>query len=473
MADRTVRVRVVAELGGYGPQMTRATAQTARFGETAVVAGRGVRAMGTQAAVAGTGLGAAATAARGGAARLREAEIAAAATGRSVRVVGASAAGTVPVLGRVGTAARGAFASVRGGAAAALAPVKSLGLLLAGGSIIYGLHKIIEQGNEYVDSMNKFLEVTRASGSQMQAAGREAQALGADMRLPSANAAEAADAMVDLAKAGLGAQDAIKAARGTIQLSAAARTDVATAAQIEGDIMDQFALKSTQATHVADVLANTSNAASGQLLDLYYAMKYVGPTAHSLGVSVDEAATAVGLLGKSGIIGETAGTALRGALVNMAKQTPMMKKGLRELGIEAFDQQGNFKGLEYVITALHDAQERLTQQQFTSAAAMAFGKPALSAMTALAHQGGEAFQQFGMQVSRTGGAAAIAAAESKGLGGAMRGLGKQLSSTFLQVYLGISPVLENITRDMTDSVASGIPYIKRGIKTAGDLWTLY
>ncbi|WP_329177799.1 phage tail tape measure protein [Streptomyces sp. NBC_01477] len=459
MTDRTVRVRLQADLGAYSPQMTRATAQTARFGEVATIAGRGVRVLGADAGTAAVGLAAAGTGARGGAAGLRAAEVAAAQSGRAMTAAG--------------TASRGAFASIRGGAAGALAPVKSLGLLLAGGSLIYGIHKIVEQGNEYSDAMLKFSEVTRASGAQMQAAGREAQALGADMRLPSANSAEAADAMVDLAKAGLGAQDAIKAARGTIQLAAAARTDVATAAQIEGDIMDQFALKSTSAAHVADVLANTSNSASGQLIDLYYAMKYVGPTAHSLGVSVDEAATAVGLLGKSGIIGETAGTSLRGALVNLAKPTRQMKNGLKELGIEAFDSKGRFKGLQYVVTQLHDAQERLTQQQFTSAAAMAFGKPALSAMTALAHQGGEAFEQFGTQVGRVGGAENIAAAESKGLGGAMRGLGKQLSSTFLQVYQGVSPVLEGVTRRMTTGISSAIPYVKRGIRTAGDLWTLY
>jgi TP901 family phage tail tape measure protein len=452
MADRTVRVRVIAELPGFDATMRRGAASTAALGEAATVAGRGVRRLGADAALARGGLTTMATGARGGAAGMREAELAAA---------------------RAGTAARTGFGSMRSGVASVLGPVKQLGALLAGGAILFGLHDIVHMGNEYTDSMNKFLEVTRASGAQMHAAGREAQALGSDMKLPSANAAEAADAMVELAKAGLSAQDAIKAARGTIQLAAAARTDVATAAKIEGDIMDQFAMKSSQATKVADVLANTANSSSGELMDLYYAMKYVGPTAHSMGVSIKDAATAVGLLGKSGIIGETAGTSLRGALVNMARPTKQAKDGLHTLGIEAFDAQGNFKGLQYVITQLHDAQEHLTTQQFTAAAAMAFGKPALSAMTALAHQGGEAFQQFGIQVGRVGGAAALAAAESKGLGGAMRGLGKQISSAFLQVYLGISPTLERVTRAMTSSVSSAIPYIKSGIRIAGDLWDIY
>ncbi|MFE2563022.1 phage tail tape measure protein [Streptomyces mirabilis] len=473
MADRTVRVRVIAEMPGFGTVVRTGTGELIALGEASLVAGRGIRALGADGAAARVGLMGMGTGARGGAAGVREGEAAALAAGRGARTLRNETALAPAAFGRMGAAARTGMGSVRSGVESVLGPVKHLGALLAGGAIIFGLHDIVHSGNEYTDAMNKFLEVTRASGGQMAAAGREAQALGADMKLPSANAAEAADAMVELSKAGLSAQDAIRAARGTIQLSAAARTDVATAAKIEGDIMDQFALKSTEATHVADVLANTSNSASGELMDIYYAMKYVGPIAHTMGVSIKDTATAVGLLGKSGIIGETAGTALRSALVNMAKPTKLATKGLHELGIEAFDGQGNFKGLQYVITKLGDASHHLTTQQFTAAAAMAFGKPALAGMVALAHQGGEAFSQFGVQVGRVGGAAALAAAESKGLGGAMRGLGKQISSAFLQIYLGIAPGLEGITRSMTQGVSKAIPYIKSGIRIAGDLWDIY
>lgn len=473
MADRTVRVRVIAEMPGFGTVIRTGTGELIALGEASLVAGRGIRALGADGAAARTGLMAMGAGARGGAAGVGEAEAAALAASRGTRAMRDESALAPAAFGRMGAAARTGMGTVRSGVESVLGPVQHLGALLAGGAILFGLHDIVHAGNEYTDAMNKFLEVTRASGAQMSSAGREAQALGADMKLPSANAAEAADAMVELAKAGLSAQDAIKAARGTIQLSAAARTDVATAAKIEGDIMDQFALKSTEATHVADVLANTSNSASGELMDIYYAMKYVGPIAHTMGISIKDTATAVGLLGKSGIIGETAGTALRSALVNMAKPTKLAQKGLHELGIEAFDSKGNFKGLQYVITQLGDASHHLTTQQFTAAAAMAFGKPALAGMVALAHQGGTAFQQFGVQVGRVGGAAALAAAESKGLGGAMRGLGKQLQSAFLQVYLGVAPGLEKITRSMTKGVSDAIPYIKSGIRIAGDLWDIY
>lgn len=473
MADRTVTVRVVADTTGFGTGMRTAATEAGTLSDAAALAGRGTRALaaeagGAEAAMLGLGTGA-----RGGAAGAAEAEAASTRTARAVRSASAELDAGAGAFGRIGSAARSGMDTVEHGAEGALESVTHLGTLLAGGAILYGLHDIVEQGNEYNDSLQKYGEVTRASGAQMTAAATAAQQLGADLKLPSASAAEAADAMVELAKAGLSAQDAVTAARGTIQLASAARTDVATAAKIQGDILDEFNLKASDASRVADVLANTVNSTSGELMDLYYAMKYVGPTAHSLSIPLQDVATAVGLLGKSGIIGDTAGTSLRGALVNMAKPTKQMADGLHELGIQAFDSSGQFKGLQYVITQLHDAQEHLTEQQFTAAAAMAFGKPALSAMTALAHQGGEAFQQFGVQVGRVGGAASLAAAESKGLGGAMRSLSKEISSAFLQIYVGIEPTLEGLARTLASGVSAAIPYVQRGIKDVADLWTIY
>ncbi|MEU7044930.1 phage tail tape measure protein [Streptomyces varsoviensis] len=453
--------------------MRGAAAQLGAFGAATTRGGRGVRGLAGATAAAAPGLVSLGAGARAGAAATRDAELAALGAARGMRGAGASASAAGGHMAAAGVTGATGFRRISDGASGAARKIAGLGTLLAGGALIYGLHEVVEQGNEYSRALLKYQEVTRASGAQMAAAGREAQALGSDLRLPAATSAQAADAMVELSKAGLSAQDAVTAARGTLQLAAAARTDIAQAAKIEGDIMDQFAMKASESTRVADVLANTTNNASGELIDLYYAMKYVGPTAHSMGVGIEDAATAVGLLGKSGIIGETAGTTLRGMLVNMAKQTPQMRKGLHELGIEAFDSQGKFRGLQYVIGKLHDAQERLTDEQFTSAAAMAFGKPALSGATALAHQGAEAFGLLATQVRRSGGAADIAAAESKGLGGAMHGLAQQVRAAFLQMYLGIAPGLERITRGMASSVSGAIPYIKRGIRTASDLWDIY
>ncbi|MFF7192075.1 hypothetical protein ACFZAR_44805, partial [Streptomyces sp. NPDC008222] len=161
MADRTVRVRVLAELPGFAAAMRSGAASTTALGEAAALAGRGVRTLGADAAAARTGLTAMGAGARGGAAGVGEAEAAALAAGRGARAMREETALAPGAFGRLGSAARSGLGSVRSSFESVLGPVQHLGTLLAGGAILYGLHDIVHQGNEYTDSMNKFLEVTR------------------------------------------------------------------------------------------------------------------------------------------------------------------------------------------------------------------------------------------------------------------------------------------------------------------------
>ncbi|MCZ0983966.1 phage tail tape measure protein [Streptomyces diastatochromogenes] len=345
--------------------------------------------------------------------------------------------------------------------------------LLAGGGLVLGLHELIENGNEYQRGMATFGAVTGASAAQMQRASATAKALGADMTLPTATASGAAEAMVELAKAGFRTDQSISATRASLQLSAAANVNAADSAKYLGDMMDQFAMGADKAGRAADILAATANAASGDVIDIYYAMKYAGPVAHGLGVSMEEAAAAVGMLGKAGILGQTAGTTLRGIFTNLAKPTKQMTEGLQEMGIEAWDAQGRFKGLRYVIDKLSHAQHEMTQQDFTAAAAKAFGKPALSGAIALAHQGVVSFDNLNQAVNANGAAATIAAAKNQGLAGAMVLLKKQTRQTGLEIYEGLAPGLEWLTRGLTSGMAKATPYITGAIGYARDLATLF
>ena len=81
---------------------------------------------------------------------------------------------------------------------------------------------------------------------------------------------DAAAAMVELAKGGLSLDEAMTAARGTLQLAAAAQVDAAQAAEIQATALNQFGLEAAEAGHVADVLANTANTAAGSIIDVGY-----------------------------------------------------------------------------------------------------------------------------------------------------------------------------------------------------------
>ncbi|MCX4885859.1 phage tail tape measure protein [Streptomyces sp. NBC_00847] len=351
--------------------------------------------------------------------------------------------------------------------------LKSLAVLLSGGALTMGVGELVKKGNEYGQAMNTFGATTHATQLQMRRAGAVAAQLGNDLKLPGVTAADAAEAMVELSKAGFRTDQAISSTRASLVLASAAQVNAADSAKYLGDMMDQFGLGADQAGKAADTLAATANAASGGVTDIYYAMKYAGPVAHGMGVSMQDAAAAVGMLGKAGILGQTAGTTLRGMLANLASPTAQMTEGLDALGISAFDAQGNFKGLRYIVDGLSKAQHRMTQQDFAAAVKKSMGKPAMSGAIAMAHQGVSSFDALSQAVNQTGAASDIAAAKGKGLAGAMVQLKGQAQQTGLTLYQGMAPGLEFLTRGITRGLAKATPHIKAFFDYFNDASTLF
>ncbi|WP_329203988.1 phage tail tape measure protein [Streptomyces sp. NBC_01435] len=345
--------------------------------------------------------------------------------------------------------------------------------LLSGGALVMGIGDLIKHGNEYQQSMNTFGAVTGATQMQMQRAAATANQLGNDLTLPGATASDAAEAMVELAKAGFRTDQAISATRASLTLASAAQVNAADSAKYLGDMMDQFGMGADQASRAADILAATANSASGNITDIYYAMKYAGPVAHGLGVSMEDAAAAVGMLGKAGILGQTAGTTLRGMMANLAAPTKQMKQGLADMGIEAWDAQGRFLGLRHVIEGLSKAQHSMTQQDFAAAVKKSMGKPAMSGAIALAHQGTDSFDAMRTSLTSVGASADIAAAKGKGLAGAMLQLKTQARQTGLALYDGMAPGLEFLTRGITSGLSKATPKIEHFFAYMNDAATLF
>ncbi|MEW1565828.1 phage tail tape measure protein [Streptomyces sp. NPDC093509] len=376
-------------------------------------------------------------------------------------------------LGTVGDSGVRGLRRIGSESSSARRHLASLATLLTGGAFAIGGAELLKMGGELQQSMNAFGATTGATALQMQRAAATANQLGNDLTIPGATAGDAAEAMVELAKAGFRTDQAISSTRASLILASAAQVDAADSAKYLGDMMDQFGMGADQASTAADTLAATANAASGDIIDIYYAMKYAGPVAHGLGVTMQETAAAVGMLGKAGILGQTAGTTLRGMMANLAAPTPQMIEGLKAMGIEAWDASGSFKGLRYVIDGLSKAQHKMSQQDFAAAVKKSMGKPAMSGAIALAHQGVDSFDNLMAAVSDTGAASEIAAAKGKGLAGAMLQLKTQAKQTGLTIYQGMSPGLEFLTRGITAGLSDATPKIEHFFDYFNDAATLF
>lgn len=357
---------------------------------------------------------------------------------------------------------------LKGATGAAARVGKGIALALAVGTAAagFGLSAIISKGIEYQSNLNEMQAVTQATAIQMQQIGKVAKDLGADMSLPATSAADAAAAMVELAKGGLSVDASMKAAKGTLQLAAAAQIDAGRAAEIQSNALNSFGLSADKAGHVADVLANTANAASGSIVDIAESLKFLGPVAKGLNIDIDSVSAAIGLLANSGIKGEQAGTSLRGILASLASPSKAAAKALDELGVKAFDQQGKFVGLRTVTDQLAKAKGRLTDAQFAAAASTAFGNEGFTAANALANSGAKAFDDMAVAVGRSGGAADVAAAKTKGLGGAIEGFKSQVETAGIGIFEKISPTLEKGARAAADVVAKITPAVVQGLDTA-------
>ncbi|QLJ06717.1 phage tail tape measure protein (plasmid) [Streptomyces sp. NEAU-sy36] len=482
-AARTARTDV-KELG----TVAQATARhLSTLGREAQTAGRYMTTLGDRSAVVARNLNRYGDAARSANSRLGSLGSSSRTAGQDLRRMSTRIDTAVRDLTRLATSARAAddrLTRVGTGGLAGLsryrqetsrlgAGLKSLAGMGATLGLALGFHEVLKDGNEYQQSMNSFGAVTGATRAQMIRAGATASQLGNDLKLPGATAADAAEAMVELAKAGFRTDQAISSTRASLVLASAAQVNAADSAKYLGDIMDQFGLGADQAGRAADTLAATANAASGGVTDIYYAMKYAGPVAHGLGVSIQDTAAAVGMLGKAGILGQTAGTTLRGIFANLAAPTPQMIDGLKAMGIEAWDAQGRFKGLRTVIEGLSKAQHDMTQQDFTAAVKKAFGKPAMSGAIALAHQGVASYDALIQAVSQTGAASQIAAAKGKGLAGAMLQLRTQARQTGMTIYQGMAPGLEFLTRGLTTGLADATPAIARFFTYLNDASRLF
>lgn len=345
---------------------------------------------------------------------------------------------------------------------------KGLGVAIASGAAVaaVGLKSAIDLGIEYQNNLNELGAVTGATGFQMAAVGKVAKELGSDLSLPGTSAADAAAAMKELAKGGLSVDDAMTAAKGTLQLAAAAQIEAAQAAEIQSDALNQFGLSADNAGHVADVLANTANAASGEITDMANALKYVGPVARGLGVDIDNTAAAIGLLAVNGIRGEQAGTSLRGILASLASPSKEAAKAMDALGISAFDQTGKFVGLRTITEQLAAAKGKMTDAEFAAAAATAFGNEGFTAANALALSGAPAFDKMAESVSKAGGAAEVSAAKAKGLGGAWDGLKSQLETTGIEIFEAIDGPLEKLVRGGAEKIDQFGKVVVDGLNTA-------
>jgi TP901 family phage tail tape measure protein len=284
--------------------------------------------------------------------------------------------------------------------------------------------------------------VTDGTSAQMQAMSDQALQLGADTVF-SAN--EAADGMVELAKAGMDTEDVMGAIPGVMDLAAAGQISVAEAAGLAAATIATFGLEASQTTEVADVLAAAANASSADIRDLAFGVQNAGSVFASSGQSVETLATMMALLANNGLNASDAATSLKTMTMRLTAPTEKAAKVMDSLGIAVFDADGNMRDYQDIIGDLESATKGLSDEQRSAALNTIFGADAIRAAIIMADEGVAGYEAMEAAVSEQGAAAAMADAQNSGLAGAMEQISGSLDTLFTKLAL---PFLDTISEQM-------------------------
>lgn len=274
------------------------------------------------------------------------------------------------------------------------------------------------------------------------------------------SASEAADAINELGKAGMSTSDILSGGlSGALDLAASDGMEVSEAAELMSSAMAQFNLTGAQAGQVADALAAGAGKAQGSAHDLGYALQQSGMVANSFGIGMDETVGALTAFANAGMIGSDAGTSLKTMLIALANPSKKASELMDELGIHAYDAQGNFIGLEGLAGQLKTQMSGLSQEQRNQALATIFGSDAIRAANVLYNEGAEGVKEWTEKVSDSGYAAEQAAAKNNNLKGDIENLNGSVETMLITIGSGANGILRNTvqTVDMLVDSFTGLP----------------
>lgn len=302
----------------------------------------------------------------------------------------------------------------------------------------------VKLAGDFEYSMNVLRAVSGATSDQMERMRKLAIQLGNDTKLPATSAIDAAQAMTELVKAGLSVEQAMKAARGVLIMSAAAEISNAEAAEIAANALNAFGLSGDQATRVADLLANAANAASGEMVDIAYALRQAAAVSHMAGQSIEDVVAAIGLMANAGIQGSDAGTSLKQMFLSLINPTDKAAELMKQYGISILDARGQLKPLPQLIEEFRTKLGALPPAQRNAALATIFGSDAIRAANIVLMASQQEWEKMRAAVTRAGGAQEVAAAKMEGFRGALEKFRSALETAGIVIGERLLPPLTGL-----------------------------
>ena len=290
--------------------------------------------------------------------------------------------------------------------------------------------------------MSTVQSISGATGDDFDALRDKALEMGSTTAF---SASEAASAMEYMAMAGWTTEDMLDGIAGVMNAAAASGEDLAATSDILTDGLTAFGMAASDSAHFADVLVKAGNSANTNVAMMGETFKYAGAVCGTLGISIEDAAIATGLMGNAGIKASQAGTALRSGLTNLVKPTKAMSEAMKQYGVSVQTTSDGSVDFMATMQNVRSALGGLDETTRAAAISTIFGKEAMSGWAAIVTASDADFNNLTEAIYNCEGAAeAAAAVKLDNLSGQITILKSTIEGIAIQIGDILMPTIRNV-----------------------------
>ena len=281
------------------------------------------------------------------------------------------------------------------------------------------------------------------------------------------SATESADALNYMALAGYDAEKSMRMLPNVLNLAAAGNIDLAAASDMVTDASSALGLTEAETTKMIDQMAAASSKSNTSVEQLGQAILTVGGTAKVLKGGTTELSTALGILADNGTKGAEGGTALRNVLTSI--QGGKFEKTFGEMGVQAYDAQGNLRSLKDIFLDMGEAMEGMTDEEKTDIINKTFNARDLKNVNALLGTSAERWDELTGAIENSQDAASnMAETQMDNLAGDITLLQSAFEGLKISVSDQLTPAFRGVVQFLTWCIdhASTLGPIILGLATA-------
>ena len=348
-----------------------------------------------------------------------------------------------------------------GSAVGGIAKATVAGMTAAAGGMAAFAASSVKAGKEFDSAMSQVAATMGVTVDDIGELRDFAQEMGSTTAF---SATQAAEALNYMALAGYDADTSISMLPNVLNLAAAGGIDLAYASDMVTDASSALGLSIDDTSVMIDEMAKASSKTNTSVSQLGEAILTIGGTAKGVYGGTQELATVLGVMADNGIKGSEAGTHLRNIMLALTPKSEDAAAAMERIGLNAYDAEGELRPLQDVFLDMQASMADMSTLEKQQILTAIFNKTDLSSINALLATTSERWDELGVAMEDTSGAAsAMAETQLDNLAGDVTLFQSALEGAKIAVSDNLTPSL----REFVQFGSEGLSSITEAFKSGG------